>query len=807
MAEWELSKENAQPLKRGRDVKKVRDFKSNAQFVAHKSELQARQEQFEDMLVDARSDGPMDDPLDVWVQYIKWVQENFPRGSQDLVDILERCTREFKDDERYKNDEKYIKVWIGYADVFDNPSKIFKYLRENKIGEKVALYYVATAWTAERRGDFSLADKAYSVGLEKHAKPIELLKNRHREFQRRMSRRWLDQAEKAKNGQTDEAEEGEDAQSRQHLRAISRSDAGSMHRPLGAGPRQPAHPNRPRERGTRGLTQGGANALVNDENVDQSFGVYAEEQPEQPQLDDWGMKSGKTGWKHLETRDQSMKENSLQAGPWVDQGFGSHKECSSEYKAKPAQAAPAPGPAFGVFLDSTESIHERGEENPTAQRSNSNPAKQGLKVRSPQQDKTSLYKKPLQNFDKERDEAAPTTRQRPSTPQSKGPPPSQGLQPSQAAMERALDCLDADDVTINTRLAIDDAGEWFNSPSPRRRSPEAGKDENTPPRGTSFSAFQDSPLEGYRSRQDQASVPSAAPFSAFDEQGDSDVDQASRESKPKPSFSVFSSSPQTSPQIVPRTSKAPFSVFGASEDPDALPSPKPLRPKAPFAVFGATAASPEVSKTKAKAPFAVFGASTEENSPTPASGLQGLSRSPKVRKPFQVFAAESEDEEEQFNADVEPRRLAFHIHADDSENIGQNGRTPCPDDVENYDETGRRNTAKVAVTADEDRALVEVDPSLFDFSSDEENEREEEHWMRESKTGARLRQPAQAPEGFSDVPDATKDQGGEGFTVFSDDQFAQSDDFAEKDDTLTFDKLESILEASTEADESFLQNR
>ena len=44
----------------------------------------------------------------------------------------------------------------------------------------------------------SLADKAYQKGIDAGAKPLSLLKRRFREFQRRMSRHWLNQDEAAR---------------------------------------------------------------------------------------------------------------------------------------------------------------------------------------------------------------------------------------------------------------------------------------------------------------------------------------------------------------------------------------------------------------------------------------------------------------------------------------------------------------------------------------------------------------------------------------------------------------------------------
>ena len=45
-----------------------------------------------------------------------------------------------------------LKVWISYADAMANPGDIFKYLHKNKVGLKVALFWVAWAFVAEKVG-------------------------------------------------------------------------------------------------------------------------------------------------------------------------------------------------------------------------------------------------------------------------------------------------------------------------------------------------------------------------------------------------------------------------------------------------------------------------------------------------------------------------------------------------------------------------------------------------------------------------------------------------------------------------------
>ena len=55
-----------------------------------------------------------DDPLEPWDEYIKWTEQAFPNGGKDsnLQVLLEKCLSQFKGQERYKNDARYVSCWI-----------------------------------------------------------------------------------------------------------------------------------------------------------------------------------------------------------------------------------------------------------------------------------------------------------------------------------------------------------------------------------------------------------------------------------------------------------------------------------------------------------------------------------------------------------------------------------------------------------------------------------------------------------------------------------------------------------------------
>lgn len=57
------------------------------------------------------------DPLKPWYKYISWVEQSFLRDGREgnLYTLLERCLVQFKEDERYLQDRRYIELWIKYV--------------------------------------------------------------------------------------------------------------------------------------------------------------------------------------------------------------------------------------------------------------------------------------------------------------------------------------------------------------------------------------------------------------------------------------------------------------------------------------------------------------------------------------------------------------------------------------------------------------------------------------------------------------------------------------------------------------------
>ncbi|KAF2863004.1 hypothetical protein K470DRAFT_274965 [Piedraia hortae CBS 480.64] len=135
-----------------------------------------------------------DDPLDFYDRYVKWTLDAYPSAQATpqsrLLPLLERGTKEFQSSARYKNDPRYLKLWLHYIRLFsDAPREVFVFLARHGIGENLALYYEEFASWLETAGRWQQAEEVYRLGLEKEATPTARLLRKFGEFERRKESR------------------------------------------------------------------------------------------------------------------------------------------------------------------------------------------------------------------------------------------------------------------------------------------------------------------------------------------------------------------------------------------------------------------------------------------------------------------------------------------------------------------------------------------------------------------------------------------------------------------------------------------
>jgi checkpoint serine/threonine-protein kinase len=105
-----------------------------------------------------------DDPLEPHHRLLMWYQERFPSGHPDFPSALERAARSFRKDPRYKEDLRYIRMWLQVAKRAKTPEDVFKYLSVNSIGQGSAIFYEEYAAYMETCRRFVMIIYLYLIG-------------------------------------------------------------------------------------------------------------------------------------------------------------------------------------------------------------------------------------------------------------------------------------------------------------------------------------------------------------------------------------------------------------------------------------------------------------------------------------------------------------------------------------------------------------------------------------------------------------------------------------------------------------------
>ncbi|KAI9926915.1 hypothetical protein MW887_004014 [Aspergillus wentii] len=141
--------------------------------------------------------GESDDPLDIYDRYVKWALNAYPTAQatpeSGLLPLLERAVRAFLSSAHYKNDPRYLRLWLHYIRLFsDSPRETFAFLARHHIGEGLALFYEEFAAWLESAGRWTQADEVYRLGVDREARPVERLARKYSEFQHRYEHRTQD---------------------------------------------------------------------------------------------------------------------------------------------------------------------------------------------------------------------------------------------------------------------------------------------------------------------------------------------------------------------------------------------------------------------------------------------------------------------------------------------------------------------------------------------------------------------------------------------------------------------------------------
>lgn len=306
----EAQKENVQSLPGGRSARELaRIFSagSNGDGVASPSPNDTRtlngaiRQEYENEL---QSIGESDDPLDVYDRYVKWTLNAYPSAQatveSGLLPLLERGTKSFLSSSHYRNDPRYLRLWLHYIRLFsDAPRETFAFLARHHVGEGLALFYEEFAAWLEGAGRWTQADEVYRLGVDREARPVERLLRKYSEFQQRYEQRPQD------TGPSSPA-----------LPAVRPALAAKMDPFVSTDPQD----SRPSPSAGAASKKSGKSkmAIFSDEDAASSS---------QPAT------SGQTkGWERIGSMRERKKENEVEAKPWVGETLKAGKKSGQAQK-------------------------------------------------------------------------------------------------------------------------------------------------------------------------------------------------------------------------------------------------------------------------------------------------------------------------------------------------------------------------------------------------------------------------------------------------------------------------------------------
>lgn len=186
--EWELSKENVQPLRHGRKMSTLQGALAQQESACNTT-LQQQKRAFESEIRFYSGS----DPLDVWDRYINWTEQNYPQGGKEsnMSTLLERAIGALQGEKRYYSDPRFLSLWLKLGHLCNEPLDLYSYLHSQGIGVSLAQFYISWAEEYEARENFKRADAVFQEGIERKAEPLERLQSQHRQFQARVSRQAL----------------------------------------------------------------------------------------------------------------------------------------------------------------------------------------------------------------------------------------------------------------------------------------------------------------------------------------------------------------------------------------------------------------------------------------------------------------------------------------------------------------------------------------------------------------------------------------------------------------------------------------
>ncbi|SCU79131.1 LAMI_0A07470g1_1 [Lachancea mirantina] len=184
----ESDKENILPLKNGRSAAALSNALQDKSEARSADRIAEKRLAFENRILTELE--VLDDPLELYLEYIDWINTAYTQGPQTkqsgMVEVLERCLMYFKDIETYRNDPRYVRLWLCYVELFSSALQerqtIFVYMSRKQIGIKLTLFYEDFASLLVEMKDYAQARDVLTRGIEQNARPLQRLKKSLADF-------------------------------------------------------------------------------------------------------------------------------------------------------------------------------------------------------------------------------------------------------------------------------------------------------------------------------------------------------------------------------------------------------------------------------------------------------------------------------------------------------------------------------------------------------------------------------------------------------------------------------------------------
>ncbi|CAG2161763.1 unnamed protein product [Oppiella nova] len=167
-SEWELLKENVEPLKSGRSMKTLKNA-----LTQNASDLNAREERRKEFESELRTyEGS--DLLSVYYDYIQWIEQNYPLGGNEanLKTLLEKCIEQFYELDEYRNDKRLLSIFLKFIKRVDSPLEMFQFFHENGFAEQLSDFYINWSFHLENTKNCRKAADVLRLGIARNAEPM-----------------------------------------------------------------------------------------------------------------------------------------------------------------------------------------------------------------------------------------------------------------------------------------------------------------------------------------------------------------------------------------------------------------------------------------------------------------------------------------------------------------------------------------------------------------------------------------------------------------------------------------------------------